>query len=310
MQHYQFHIGDYAQATAHLSDMEDLTYRRLIDLYYSKELPLSLDLKTICRRARVKMEHLTVILEEFFTQTEHGYTHLRCDTELEKIYAKSELARISVGKRKDRLSTSVKNKSTNVEQLPTNVVNLNTDDLRTAYEPLTNDLLPVTRNPLTVTREPVTQDPEVQNQEDSKTLQSASPPAKKRKVVVEIDTELQNVCRATWTAYGLAYQDRYGVAPVRNAKVSGQVKQFCQRIPHTEAPLIAGFYVWHNQSFYVTKGHPIGLMLNDAEKLRTEWATNTKITTSQAQLADVTEGMGQIWRNLDAKLEAQNGQVN
>jgi len=34
MHYYQFNIGDYASHTRHLSDLEDLAYRRLLDAYY------------------------------------------------------------------------------------------------------------------------------------------------------------------------------------------------------------------------------------------------------------------------------------
>ena len=88
----------------------------------------------------------------------------------------------------------------------------------------------------------------------------------------------------TWQAYSLSYQERYGVPPTRNAKVNGQLAQFCQRVPHDEAPEIAAFYVRHNAAFYVRTGHAVGAMLNDSEKLRTEWATQragiTQITQS------------------------------
>ena len=40
MNYYNFHIGDYARRTRHLSVIEDLFYRRLLDLYYTTEAPL------------------------------------------------------------------------------------------------------------------------------------------------------------------------------------------------------------------------------------------------------------------------------
>lgn len=129
----------------------------------------------------------------------------------------------------------------------------------------------------------------------SKPLQPAPPSAGKKKVSDVEDTALQAVCKETWRSYGAAYQDRYGVEPVRNAKISAQVKAFCQRVPFLEAPLIAGFYVWHNSSFYVQKMHPIGNLLADAEKLRTEWVTQKTITQTQARQADKTQAAGNVW---------------
>ena len=40
---YKFYLGDYITHTNHLSDAEDLAYRRLLDLYYMSEAPIPLD---------------------------------------------------------------------------------------------------------------------------------------------------------------------------------------------------------------------------------------------------------------------------
>ena len=39
MHYYSFNIGDYASHTRHLTAIEDLAYRRLLDLYYLHEQP-------------------------------------------------------------------------------------------------------------------------------------------------------------------------------------------------------------------------------------------------------------------------------
>ncbi len=142
----------------------------------------------------------------------------------------------------------------------------------------------------------------LKNQTKSKPLPSATRPVKEKKVVTEDETALQRVCHATWGEYVIAYQDRYGVPPVRNPKVSSQVKQFCQRVPGFEAPAIAAFYVTHNAGFYVSNGHSVGLLLKDAEKLRTEWATNQTVTQSQARQVDATAGRGNVWKKVIAEI--------
>ena len=50
MNFYPFHIGDYAAHTRHLSLMEDLAYRRLIDLYYLGEEALQGEPAYLARR--------------------------------------------------------------------------------------------------------------------------------------------------------------------------------------------------------------------------------------------------------------------
>ena len=91
-------------------------------------------------------------------------------------------------------------------------------------------------------------------------------------------TKTKSLSRAasadTWDAYSRAYTHRYGVGPTRNAKVNSQLSQFCKRVPIEEAPAIAAFYVGHNNSFYIRAAHSVAIMLNEAEKLRTEWLTD------------------------------------
>lgn len=106
---------------------------------------------------------------------------------------------------------------------------------------------------------------------------------------------------AAWEAYSEAYRHRYHVDPTRNATVNGQLANFIKRVPAEEAPSIAAFYVEHNHGLYLNSGHAIGLLLRDAEKLRTEWLTGRRITRNTVravetsdhfatQLKDIAEG--------------------
>lgn len=113
------------------------------------------------------------------------------------------------------------------------------------------------------------------------------------------ETALQNACKATWKSYCLAFFNRYGIEPLRNAGVNSMVKQFVQKLPHAEAPLVAAFFVAHNDKFYIQKTHPVSLMAKDAEGLRTQWATGQTMTTSKANQLDKTAS------NFDAVQQAK-----
>ncbi len=89
-----------------------------------------------------------------------------------------------------------------------------------------------------------------------------------------------------WEFYRQAYLNRYGVDPVRNAAVNGQLNQLVKRLGESEAPEVASFYVTHNNQYYVKSMHAVGPMLKDAEKLRTEWFTGRKITNHEASDLD------------------------
>lgn len=91
---------------------------------------------------------------------------------------------------------------------------------------------------------------------------------------------------ATWLAYADAYMKRYGVKPLRNAKVNGQLSQFIDQVGADDAPAIATFYVGHPEKFYLLKQHPVGMLLKDAEGLHTQWKTQVSITNSQLGLIE------------------------
>lgn len=83
MKHYPHHIGDFDRATRHLSRIERSVYRDLMDLYYDTEAPLPLDIDLLCRKILAKSnEEVTAVeqtLNEFFTRTERGWWHERCE---------------------------------------------------------------------------------------------------------------------------------------------------------------------------------------------------------------------------------------
>jgi uncharacterized protein YdaU (DUF1376 family) len=88
MNYFELHIGDYAEATAHLTFVEDAAYIRLLRKYYATERPLPADLKAVQRLvgARTKEEKNAVqaVLEEFFSLQADGWHNARCDAEIAK----------------------------------------------------------------------------------------------------------------------------------------------------------------------------------------------------------------------------------
>lgn len=117
------------------------------------------------------------------------------------------------------------------------------------------------------------------------------------------DTALQAACRETFREYQQAYAARYGAPHVDNAKVRSQVKQFVQRIGHDESPLVAAWYVQHPGAKYVGAMHGMDLLLKDAEKLRTEWATGRVVTSTAARQSDRRGAMTSALQNLLAECE-------
>lgn len=87
MHYYQFHIGDYRAATSHLSNQEDLAYRRLLDMYYDSEAPIPTDIEWVSRRLRLGSEVVSNVLNDMFERTENGYVNKRADAEIKAYHA-------------------------------------------------------------------------------------------------------------------------------------------------------------------------------------------------------------------------------
>ena len=101
MHYYSFHVSDYIHDTAHLSNNEDLAFRRLLDLYYTQEKPIPNKTHEVARRIRMgkNIDAVQTVLEEFFMYSqEHDFWfHKRCDETIAAYQAKAERNR-AVGK--------------------------------------------------------------------------------------------------------------------------------------------------------------------------------------------------------------------
>jgi uncharacterized protein YdaU (DUF1376 family) len=255
MNFYSFHLGDYAAHTKHLNLMEDLAYRRMLDLYYTSEKPLPVEPEKVARLIGMRdyMQEVSDVLSDFFLKSDNGYTNKRCDKEIELYKAKAERAKAANKSRWD----AQKNETVLISDVISDA-----------------DLIP-TKN-----QEPITNNQEPRKDTNQKQIQK--PPAAIATVPVKLgdkSTErLLQAGRNVWTAYSTAYTERYKTAPVQNAKVRSLIKMLVQRIGEDEAPLVAAFYVNLTDRFYTQKAHPVDLLLKDAEGIRTQWFTGKTAT--------------------------------
>lgn len=99
MNYYEHHIGDFAEATAHLSFVEDAAYSRLIRKYYAQEKPLPADVKAVQRlvgaRSKDEREAVESVLHEFFDLQADGWHQARCDAEIARYQDKQAKAKRS-----------------------------------------------------------------------------------------------------------------------------------------------------------------------------------------------------------------------
>jgi len=99
MHYYQFHIGDYISHTRHLSLMEDLAYRRLLDFYFLHENPIKH--RDIARQIgmREHEEDVITVLNEFFISSADGFVNPRADKEIKQYKEFSEAGKRGAAKR-------------------------------------------------------------------------------------------------------------------------------------------------------------------------------------------------------------------
>ncbi len=138
MHYFRLHINDYAQATAHLSMVEDAAYTRLLRKYYADERPLPADIDRLQRlvgaRTREEKNAVKTVLEEFFFRDGDFFRNKRADEELAEYASKSLKAKESANARwmrthSDGIANEVKTQS---------VGNANHKPITNNQEPLTN----------------------------------------------------------------------------------------------------------------------------------------------------------------------------
>jgi uncharacterized protein YdaU (DUF1376 family) len=191
MHYYQFNIGDYVSHTRHLSPIEDIAYRRLLDAYYLSERPLNIGLTSVARQIGLRdyEEEVGIVLQEFFRLTDDGWINTRADKEIAHFHSKiqqaSKAGKASAERRSNARSTDVQ---------PTN-----------NQEPLTNNHKPknTVAPPFGVT-ESVWQDwLKLRKAKKAAVTQTAIDGIEReaKKAGVSLQTALETCCARGWTGF-------------------------------------------------------------------------------------------------------------
>jgi uncharacterized protein YdaU (DUF1376 family) len=134
MHYYQFHIGDYKSHTHHLSLIEDLAFRRLLDHYYLHEVPIKQ--RDVARQIGMRdhEQEVLAVLNEFFVSTENGFINPRADEEITKYRKFSEDGKKGAAARWHKGTNGEANSPPNATPMATN-----------NQEPITNNHKPISR---------------------------------------------------------------------------------------------------------------------------------------------------------------------
>lgn len=281
-------IGDYLADTARLTTEQHGAYLLLIMDYWRNGPPPD-DAAILCQITRLSPDAWSIaqaMLGKFFIIENGVWRHKRIDQELSAAGDKKEKA---VDKAKAAATArwaKEQEKKSMSSNAPSNAPSISQAMLKPCPSPSPSP------SPTLTTPDGVVSPSSVSNTEP---LKNKTTDLIKTTVG---ETELQSACRETWGAYCDAYFRRYQVEPKRNATVNAQIKQFVQRIGFEESPQVAAFYVFNNAAFYVKKMHSVGMLLAEAEKHRTEWATNKRVTDTEARQADKTQAIGGVFQEL------------
>lgn len=101
-----------------------------------------------------------------------------------------------------------------------------------------------------------------------------------------------------WERYREKFLNRYGVEPMRNAKVNAQCKQLYERLGEGGLGAI-DFYLTHNDSWYLKNQHDLGSLLAKAESIFTQWQRGHAVTSAQVRDAEKAIHKNDIKNELD-----------
>ncbi len=121
--------------------MEDLAYRKMLDRYYLKELPLPNNVKQIARKIGMSeyTNEVQNILDDFFSLVDDEYHHEKADKNLTEYHAKAETARVN-GKKGGRPKKTQSKPTPNPEETQlVNLANPEETGSKANHKPITNN---------------------------------------------------------------------------------------------------------------------------------------------------------------------------
>ena len=131
MHYFQFNIADYRSATNHLSNDEDLAYRRLLDMYYDTEQKIPLDTHWVARRLRMDTQVVEAVLADMFKKHEDGWFHARCEEVIQQYKEFAEAGKRGAAKRWGNKGVTPPNGEANSPPTPPPIATNN-------YKPITS----------------------------------------------------------------------------------------------------------------------------------------------------------------------------
>jgi uncharacterized protein YdaU (DUF1376 family) len=158
MHFYKFHIGDYMSHTRHLSLLEDLAYRRLLDFYFLHEQPIKHRDAARQIGMREHEEDVLTVLNEFFLSTDDGFVNPRANKEIQEYKAHQGTSAYGAFIRDNQNLKSVVQKDVYIQHFTNGTLDTYINTMRTQDVPImsTSSIHDATTNhkPLTINHKP------------------------------------------------------------------------------------------------------------------------------------------------------------
>jgi uncharacterized protein YdaU (DUF1376 family) len=252
MNFYPFHIGDYISHTHHLTDAEDLAYRRMIDLYYLTEKPLPDNYEWIAKRVGSTPEIVITILNEFFGSYGNDdklWHNKRADVEIAKYQFLKESGKKGAEKRwanRDAMPTQCEPNS------PPNATPLATKTNTKNQEPLTKNQI---KTPEGVSDSLFKDYLEVRNAKKAKWTETAYKGLQREadKAKMSLSDVMQMCCERGWAGFKAEWVKEEVTRHKQLPLVTNEQIEEAYKIECGKDPKLARFGSYYEMKDYVIK---------------------------------------------------------
>jgi uncharacterized protein YdaU (DUF1376 family) len=199
MHYYQFNIGDYASHTRYLTPMQDLAYRRLLDLYYLQEKPIPKENPAILIGLNDCSTDVERVLNEYFLLTEKGWVNKRADEAIREFHGKKKTASLA-GKK------SAEARKANKDAASERPLNDGTKDVQPTnnHKPITKKHKPIINTPPDGVSQSVWDDFVAQRKEKKASITETAMQGIEReakKANMTLNDALKEICVRGWVGF-------------------------------------------------------------------------------------------------------------
>ena len=240
--YYQHHIGDFIKDTSYLTNEEVGIYLKLIWLYYDTEQPLPKDYSVLAIKVNSRQNEWAVVsmLNMFFTESDDGWHHSRCDQEIAHYHAQIETA--SKAGKASAAKRAINARSTTVQ--PTN-----------NQQPITNNHKPNINTPDGVSESLFKDYLEVRKGKKAKWTETAYKGLQREadKAKMTLSEVMQMCCERGWVGFKAEWVREEAIKQKQLPLATNEQIEEAYRVECGKDPKLARFGSYYEMREYVLK---------------------------------------------------------